>query len=227
MRAESAWQENLVLRAWSHRFRAGLREARLAFGETRTGYRELVADSRRALGDSRARLARLATCIPPIQPLVPVEPLEAAPRLDSVRDEIFALLRGGPRAAGEIARTLGYRMPKVSHHLRALLDKGAVTCEARGRFRIYHLVEETPAPPKEPVTFRAARVATLGPAAEACPSIEAATPASLLAEAWRAGWSPAEVDTLRCAVAGLAASSSVEVRVVAGGAAFRVKRPSA
>jgi DNA-binding transcriptional ArsR family regulator len=55
------------------------------------------------------------------------------------RLRIVELLRGGPRAVGEIAEQLGLRQPQVSKHLRVLGQAELVTAEVRHRHRIYRL----------------------------------------------------------------------------------------
>lgn len=58
------------------------------------------------------------------------------------RLRIVELLRGGPRAVGEIAEALGLRQPQVSKHLRVLSDAGLVSGDAVSRHRIYRLRSE-------------------------------------------------------------------------------------
>lgn len=55
------------------------------------------------------------------------------------RLRIVELLRGRPRAVGEIADELAIRQPQVSKHLRALAETGIVTMEPLAQRRIYRL----------------------------------------------------------------------------------------
>jgi DNA-binding transcriptional ArsR family regulator len=59
---------------------------------------------------------------------------------DERRRAILALLRGGERTAGDVARHLGdISWPAVSRHLRLLREAGLVSERKRGRERIYAL----------------------------------------------------------------------------------------
>ena len=51
---------------------------------------------------------------------------------DSTRREVVGLLGRGPRRAGELAQATGVSGPRMSRHLRVLLDAGLVEDE-RGR----------------------------------------------------------------------------------------------
>ncbi|MEX3942850.1 metalloregulator ArsR/SmtB family transcription factor [Paraburkholderia sp. BR10937] len=55
------------------------------------------------------------------------------------RRRILEMLRGGPRAAGEIASTFAVNRPAVSEHLQVLRLAGLVTEQASGRQRLYGL----------------------------------------------------------------------------------------
>jgi len=55
------------------------------------------------------------------------------------RRRILEMLRGGPRAAGEIASAFAVNRPAVSEHLQVLRLAGLVTEQARGRQRLYGL----------------------------------------------------------------------------------------
>jgi len=64
---------------------------------------------------------------------------------DSRRRAVVDLLREGPRAAGELARTIGVTAPSMSRHLRALKDGGLVAeshPEYDARVRVYALRPE-------------------------------------------------------------------------------------
>lgn len=58
------------------------------------------------------------------------------------RLRIVELLRGGPRAVGEIAEALGIRQPQASKHLRVLGEAGFVAVEPQRQRRIYRLRAE-------------------------------------------------------------------------------------
>ena len=55
------------------------------------------------------------------------------------RRRILEMLRGGPRAAGEIASAFAVNRPAVSEHLQVLRLAGLVTERASGRQRLYGL----------------------------------------------------------------------------------------
>jgi len=55
------------------------------------------------------------------------------------RRPIVELLRGEPRAVGEIADRLGLRQPQVSKHLRVLSEAGLVQVRPLAQQRIYRL----------------------------------------------------------------------------------------
>jgi DNA-binding transcriptional ArsR family regulator len=63
----------------------------------------------------------------------------AAAISDPVRRTILAMLREGPRSAGELAGGFEISRPAVSRHLRVLREAGLVRDEVRGRQRIYRL----------------------------------------------------------------------------------------
>jgi DNA-binding transcriptional ArsR family regulator len=55
------------------------------------------------------------------------------------RLRIVELLRGGPRAVGEIGERLRLQQPQVSKHLRVLRDSGLVDVQPRAQQRLYEL----------------------------------------------------------------------------------------
>ena len=58
---------------------------------------------------------------------------------DPTRRAIFARLRSGPLAVGELARGLPVSRPAVSQHLRVLKDAGLVSDRRDGTRRLYQL----------------------------------------------------------------------------------------
>jgi DNA-binding transcriptional ArsR family regulator len=70
-----------------------------------------------------------------------------------VRREILVRLRGGPIAAGNLARGFALGRPAVSEHLQVLRNARLVREERRGRERYYHL---DPEPLSEVETWLAA-----------------------------------------------------------------------
>jgi DNA-binding transcriptional ArsR family regulator len=58
---------------------------------------------------------------------------------DPTRRGIVALLAGGERPAGEVARAFPVSRPAVSRHLRVLRDAGLVRSRTDGRRRLYAL----------------------------------------------------------------------------------------
>jgi DNA-binding transcriptional ArsR family regulator len=56
---------------------------------------------------------------------------------DPTRRAVFERLRGGPRAVGEIARSLPVSRPAVSQHLRVLKEAGLVSERRDGTRRLY------------------------------------------------------------------------------------------
>jgi DNA-binding transcriptional ArsR family regulator len=64
-------------------------------------------------------------------------PLEALG--DPTRRAVFELLRGGPRAVGELARELPVSRPAVSQHLRVLKEAGLVSERRNGTRRLYSI----------------------------------------------------------------------------------------
>ena len=56
---------------------------------------------------------------------------------DATRRTVFELLRGGPRAVGDLAAELPVSRPAVSQHLRVLKDAGLVTERRSGTRRLY------------------------------------------------------------------------------------------
>jgi len=55
---------------------------------------------------------------------------------DPTRREILGILRSGPRAVGEIAKSFRMSRPAVSKHLRLLSAAGLVTTRQAGTWRI-------------------------------------------------------------------------------------------
>jgi DNA-binding transcriptional ArsR family regulator len=55
---------------------------------------------------------------------------------------IVELLRGGPRAVGDIVGELGLRQPLVSKHLKVLSEAGVVTARVDAQRRIYRVEPE-------------------------------------------------------------------------------------
>jgi DNA-binding transcriptional ArsR family regulator len=58
---------------------------------------------------------------------------------DPTRRTVLELLRGGPRAVGEVAAELPVSRPAVSQHLRVLADAGLVQAEQIGTRRLYRI----------------------------------------------------------------------------------------
>ncbi|TMJ96671.1 MAG: winged helix-turn-helix transcriptional regulator [Actinobacteria bacterium] len=58
---------------------------------------------------------------------------------DPTRRAVLEQLRDGPRAVGEIARTLPVSRPAVSQHLRVLKEAGLVVDEPHGTRRLYRV----------------------------------------------------------------------------------------
>ncbi len=56
---------------------------------------------------------------------------------DPTRRAVFERLRAGPRAVGEIARSLPVSRPAVSQHLRVLKEAGLVRERRDGTKRLY------------------------------------------------------------------------------------------
>ncbi|MBK8456459.1 MAG: winged helix-turn-helix transcriptional regulator [Phyllobacteriaceae bacterium] len=56
---------------------------------------------------------------------------------DPNRRKLLEMLRDGPRSVNELAAGLTVSRPAVSQHLKALLDAGMVTVEAKGTKRLY------------------------------------------------------------------------------------------
>lgn len=56
---------------------------------------------------------------------------------DPTRRAVFERLRGGPRAVGDIARSLPVSRPAVSQHLRVLKEAGLVSERRDGTRRLY------------------------------------------------------------------------------------------
>ena len=55
------------------------------------------------------------------------------------RRDVLALLRGGERPVGDLARELGMSQPQASKHLRVLREVGLVRVRGAGRQRLYGL----------------------------------------------------------------------------------------
>ena len=58
---------------------------------------------------------------------------------DPTRRTVFESLRNGPKAVGEIARSLPVTRPAVSQHLKVLKEAGLVDDRSEGTRRIYHI----------------------------------------------------------------------------------------
>jgi DNA-binding transcriptional ArsR family regulator len=56
---------------------------------------------------------------------------------DPTRRRVLAILRGGARSVGEIARRLPVSRPAVSQHLRVLKEAGLVRGRREGARRLY------------------------------------------------------------------------------------------
>jgi DNA-binding transcriptional ArsR family regulator len=58
---------------------------------------------------------------------------------DPTRRAVFELLRGGPRAVGDLAGELPVSRPAVSQHLRVLKEAGLVSERRNGTRRLYRI----------------------------------------------------------------------------------------
>jgi DNA-binding transcriptional ArsR family regulator len=58
---------------------------------------------------------------------------------DPTRRQILAMLRDGPRMAGDIAAAFDTAWPTISRHLAVLRDAGLVLAEREGQFIRYEL----------------------------------------------------------------------------------------
>ncbi len=58
---------------------------------------------------------------------------------DSHRRTILRVLRGGERAAGDLAQVTGLRPAALTHHLTVLKLADLVRVERRGQFQVYSL----------------------------------------------------------------------------------------
>lgn len=58
---------------------------------------------------------------------------------DATRRQVFELLRGGPRAVGELAAELPVSRPAVSQHLRVLEEVGLARHTKHGTRHLYEL----------------------------------------------------------------------------------------
>ena len=58
---------------------------------------------------------------------------------DPTRRAVFELLRGGPRAVGELAEDLPVSRSAVSQHLKVLTDAGLVLHRSQGTRRLYRV----------------------------------------------------------------------------------------
>ena len=84
---------------------------------------------------------------------------------DPSRLAILRELRRGPLTAGQIADLVGLTPPRVSNHLRCLLECGLVAMEPRGRYNVYRLAD----PAVGRLLDASARVlAEVAPLIEAC-----------------------------------------------------------
>jgi DNA-binding transcriptional ArsR family regulator len=61
---------------------------------------------------------------------------------DPTRRAVFEQLRAGPRAVGELARTVPVSRPAVSQHLRVLKGAGLVSERKEGTRRLYRVDPE-------------------------------------------------------------------------------------
>jgi DNA-binding transcriptional ArsR family regulator len=61
---------------------------------------------------------------------------------DPGRRRLLELLRGGPRAVGELVAASGLSQPSTSRHLRILRDAQLVGVRVDGQRRLYHLRPE-------------------------------------------------------------------------------------
>lgn len=61
---------------------------------------------------------------------------------DPTRRRLVELLRGGPRAVGDLVAKVDIEQPGVSRHLRILQEAGFVTVTPEKQRRIYSLREE-------------------------------------------------------------------------------------
>jgi DNA-binding transcriptional ArsR family regulator len=59
---------------------------------------------------------------------------------DPERLLIIQALRDGPRNVGEIAERTGQKLANVSHHLKALRERGIVESKREGRYIAYRLI---------------------------------------------------------------------------------------
>ena len=89
---------------------------------------------------------------------------------DPTRQEIIALLLGGPASAAvnEIVGRVRLSQPAVSHHLRILKEAGIVTVERSGKQRLYSLAGPQALEP----------LAELIAAVQSCPAAVGAPPPS-------------------------------------------------
>ncbi|MEU6863453.1 metalloregulator ArsR/SmtB family transcription factor [Streptomyces sp. NPDC046876] len=72
-----------------------------------------------------------------------MEPVDVYSALaNPVRRTLLERLRGGARAAGDLAKDFSLSRPAVSEHLAVLRKAGLVREEPRGRHRYYHLQAE-------------------------------------------------------------------------------------
>lgn len=60
---------------------------------------------------------------------------------NKTRFDIIRLLIKGPRSVNEISKTLKFEQSRVSHNLKRLECYGFITCECKGKERIYSLDE--------------------------------------------------------------------------------------
>ena len=61
---------------------------------------------------------------------------------DSSKLEIINLLSKGGLSVGEISEKLGFEQSRVSHNLKALVERGFLVVEKKGKSRVYSLDEK-------------------------------------------------------------------------------------
>ena len=61
---------------------------------------------------------------------------------DSSKLEIINLLSKGGLSVGEISEKFGFEQSRVSHNLKALVERGFLVVEKKGKSRVYSLDEK-------------------------------------------------------------------------------------